>query len=195
MHVDTTQFHGLLISHIFQVLQERDQNKEGEKEWVVKEAMNPRSLQHGGTFRNALSRKIDEVIIPIFSEVIASIDQNYNLDLIDPKGSESPLTQFWLSMFRECGVLQFSYTDMITPREQVPGVGGRKAREDYKCELPFSWVVHEAMDSQLENARSSAGTILITSYMTCRYSAPWVSYVGINRHTCKHIIVIYHFAF
>ena len=164
---DTTQFHGLLIIHIFKVLQERDLTKEGGKEWVIKEAMNPRSLQHGGTFRNALSRKVDEVIIPIFSEIIASIDQNFNLDLIDPKSNNPSLTLFWLSMFRECGSIQFNYADMSAPREQVPGVGGRKAGEDYKCELPFSWLVHEAVDSQWYNAKSSAGKSLYNSNGSC----------------------------
>ncbi len=110
--------------------------------------MDPKSLQHGGTFRNALSRKFDDVITPIFSEIIASIDQNYNLDLIDPNSTSPSLSQFWLSMFRE---FSFNYEDMITPREEVP-TGG-----DYKCELPFSWLVHEAVDSQWDNAVSSAG--------------------------------------
>ena len=142
------------------MLQERDETWDTEKEWVIKEAMNPRSLQHGGTFRNALSRKVDEVIIPIFSEIIASIDQNYNLDLIDPKNDDFPLSQFWLSIFRECGVMQFNYVDMVIPREQVPGVGGRKAGEDYKCELPFSWKIYEAVNSQWDNAKSSAGKII-----------------------------------
>ena len=156
--IDDTQFHGVLINHLFKVLQKRDQTKEGEKEWMITEAMNPRSLQYGGTFRNALSRKVDEVIIPVFGEIIGSIDQNYNLDLIDPDDIDSSLSQFWLSMFRESGVMQYNYADMINPREQVPGVGGRKAGEDYKCEMPFSWLIHEAVDSQLENATSSAGS-------------------------------------
>ncbi len=121
--------------------------------------MDPRSLQHGGTFRNVLSRRVDEVIIPIFSEIIASIDQNYNLDLIGSESVNIPLTQFWLSMFRECGAMQFSYADMIAARELVPGVGGRKSGEDYKCELPFSWLIHEAVDSQWNNALTTSGII------------------------------------
>lgn len=158
---DPNQFNGVLIKHMSEVLQERDLIREDEKEWVVKEAMNPRSLQHGGTFRNALSRKFDEVIIHIFSEIIASIDQNYNLDLVDPKFDDPLLSRFWLSMFRESGVMQFNYADMITPREQVPGVGGRKAKEDYKCHLPFSWLIHEAVDSQWDNAKTSSGNFFI----------------------------------
>ena len=96
------------------------------------------------------------MVIPIFSEIIASIDQNFNLDLIDPKNSNPSRTLFWINMFR---IIQFNYADMLAPREQVPGIGGRKAGEDYKCELPFSWLVHEIIDSQWNNAKSTAGKV------------------------------------
>ena len=146
----------MLVQHIFEVLQEREEVFEGEK-WVIKEAMNARNLQHGGTFRNALSRKVDEVVTPIFAEIIASVDRNYNLDLIDPKNENSPISKFWLSIFSDSSIMQFNYRDMVTPREQVPGVGGRKTGEDFKCELPFSWLIYDAVDSQWDNAKSLAG--------------------------------------
>ena len=155
--IDPTQFHGLLIEHIHKVLHERDQQREDVRDWVINEAMNAKSLQHGGTFRNALSRKVDEVIIPIFSEIIASIDQNYNLNLIDPRNENTPLFKFWLNMFQNQNIMQFNYRDMVTPREQIPGVGGRKAEEDFKCALPFSLLVFEAVDCQWDNARSAGG--------------------------------------
>jgi hypothetical protein len=155
--VDTIQFHWILIEHIFQVLQQRDDVRVDEKQWVVREAMNPKSLQHGGTFRNALSRKVDEVVIPIFSEIISAIDRNYNLNLIDPKKENTPLAQFWLQIFRDAKLMQFNYTDIVTPRDQVPGVGGRKSGEDFVSTLPFSWLIHEAVNSQWDNARSAAG--------------------------------------
>lgn len=147
----------MLIQRIHEVLIEREAVREDDRKWVVNEAMNAKNLQHGGTFCNVLSRKVDEVVIPILAEIIASIDQNYNLDLIDPKSENSALTKFWLSIFCEPRVMQFSYTDLVTPREQVPGVGGRKAGEDFKCELPFSWLIYEAVQSQWDNAKSSAG--------------------------------------
>ena len=128
-----------------------------EKDWVIKEAMDAKSLQHGGTFRNVLSRKVDKVVIPIFSEIIGSIDQNYNLNLIEAKNEESPLSQFWLSMFSESRIMQFDYESMSTPRLQVPGVGARMSGEDFMCQLPFSWIIYESVDSQLDNARSLAG--------------------------------------
>ncbi len=160
----------MLINHISKVLQEQDKDGKGEKKWVIKEAMNPKSLQHGGTFQNALSRKVDQVIIPIFSEIIACIDQNYNLDLIDPKSDNPSLAQFWLSMFRKYSVMQFNYADMSIPREQVPGIGGRKSGEDYKCELPFSWVIYEAVNSQWDSAKGKIATANCSAWLAiqCR---------------------------
>ena len=145
------------MQHIFSVLQQRDHVWEADKQWVLNEAMDPRKLHNGGTFRNVLARKIDDVIIPIFSEIIASMDRNYNLDLINPRGENTPLCQFWLKMFGRPKIMQFSYVEMMTPREKVPGVGGRRSVEDFKCQLPFSWIIKEAVDAQWDNAKSSAG--------------------------------------
>lgn len=166
--IDRTEFCEVLVQHIHKVLQEHDQIREDQKDWVSNEAMNQKSLQQGGTFHNVLSRKIDEVIVPIFSEIIATIDQNHNLALIDPSNEDSPLSQFWLNIFRDSNIMQFNYTDMVTPRRQVPGWGGRKTGKDFRCELPFSWLVYEAIESQWDNAKSSAGKLNIFFVRFCR---------------------------
>ena len=145
------------MQHIFNVLKQRDNVWEADHQWVLNEAMDSRKLQNGGTFRNVLARKIDNVIVPIFSEIIACMDRNYNLDLINPRGENILLCQFWLDMFCRPKIMQFNYEEMITPREKVPGVGGRRSVEDFKCQLPFSWIIKEAVDAQWDNAKSSAG--------------------------------------
>ena len=154
---DTTTFHGILVQHIFSVLEQRDHVWEADRQWVLNEAMDARKLQNGGTFRNVLARKIDDVVVPIFSEIIACMDRNYNLDLINQKRDNVPLCQFWLNMFGRPKIMQFNYVEMMTPREKVPGVGGRRSAEDFKCQLPFSWIIKEAVDAQWDNAKSSAG--------------------------------------
>ena len=156
---DFDQFYGMLVQHIYQVLLERDEVTLADKEWVINEAMNPTNLQHGGTFSNALSRKVDKVVTPIFSGIIAKIDQNFNLDLIDPNDPLAPLSQFWLNMFHDSAIMQFNYTDMVTPQEQYAGVGGRKAMKDFKCELPFSWLVFDAVDCQWHNVNNTGGML------------------------------------
>ena len=141
-------------------MRERDQIREDEKNWVLNEALSSRKLQNGGTFQNVLARKLDDVLVPIFSEIIALVDRNYNLNCLNRKEKNSPLYQFWLAMFRNPAIMQLHYKDMVTTqgrhREQVPGIGGRMVEEDFKCQLPFSWLIKEAVDSQWHSAKSTA---------------------------------------
>ena len=154
---DDSTFHGILVRHIHKLLKERDQVREDERNWILNEALSSRKLQNGGTFQNVLARKLDEVLVPILSEIIALLDRNYNLNHLNTKEKTSPLYQFWLAMFRN---QQLHYEDMVSQgmhRERVPGVGGRMAEEDFKCQLPFSWLVKEAVDSQWHSAKSTSG--------------------------------------
>ena len=158
--LDKSSFLGNLVLHIHEVLKERDQIWDQNEDWALKEAMDPKKLHNGGTFRNVLARKIDDVIIPIFAEIIACIDQNYNLDLIGLNNENSPLSQFWLSMFGNPEVMQFSYKDMTVARRQIPGVGGRRSEDVFQCKLPFSWSIKKTVDAQWDNVKSTAGNVI-----------------------------------
>lgn len=178
------------------MLKERESVWKEEKHWVIREAMDMKSLHHGGTFRNVLSRKVDEVITPIFSEIISSIDRNCNLNLIDPRNEDLPrLSQFWLRIFRDPQLMQFNYTDMVAPREQIPGLGGRKSREDFTCELPFSWLIFEAVNNQWDNLKSSSGIFFNLNFsMFTAISSEWGSYIGTGPRICadhtSYIVII-----
>ena len=110
-----------------------------EKDWVLIEAMSGRKLQSGGTFRNVLARRIDEVITPYFAELIALIDQNCNLDLLDAKNQTAPLSLFWLDMFHLTGerIDFFSVTK-----------GKTDIKKHFSCKLPFSWFLREEVEAQ-----------------------------------------------
>ena len=153
--VDDSTFHGILVRHIHRLLKEREQVREDDTNWVLNEALSIRKLQNGGTFQNVLARKLDGVLVPIFSEIIALVDRNYNLNHLNPKNKNPSLYQFWLAMFRN---QQLHYQEMVAKgvhREKVPGTGGRMA-EDFKCQLPFSWQVKAAVDSLWYSAKSTA---------------------------------------
>ena len=77
------------MRHIHQLLIERDQVRKDEKNWVLNEALSARKLRNGGTFQNVLARKLDDVLVPIFSKIIALVDRNYNLNHLDPKEQSS----------------------------------------------------------------------------------------------------------
>ena len=63
------------------MLKERD-GLLNDREWVLKEALSGKKLQSGGTFQNVLSRRLDEVVLPLFSSVLSFIDHYSNLNLI-----------------------------------------------------------------------------------------------------------------
>ena len=139
--------------HIYRLLQEREAYRPDLSEWVLSEALNARRLEVGGTFRNVLGRKIDEVVIPVFAKIIASIDRNYNLDLTNSEAEDSPLSQFWLAMFHNPKIQQLKYSEMVQG-DKVPELG---VSQDFKCQLPFFWLIKDAVDSQWDNAKTCAG--------------------------------------
>ena len=82
--IDDKTFYGALVKQIKVLLKERDEIM-NDNQWVLNEALNGRHLQSGGTFQNVLTRRLDEVIIPIFAAIITFIDQYSNLNLISTK--------------------------------------------------------------------------------------------------------------
>ena len=82
--IDALTFYGALVKRMKALLKERDELI-SESHWVLTEALNGRNLQSGGTFQNVLSRRLDEVFIPVFAAVIVFIDQYSNLNLVKDK--------------------------------------------------------------------------------------------------------------
>ena len=141
------------MSHIHRILREREAVS-FDSDWVLSEAMNIHNLQTGGTFKNVLSRKLDNVIIPFFAEIIAFTDHNCNLNLLQTVCPPTPLAQFWLKIFSsERAEHALCYNDMATGVQKVA-----MRDEEFECEFPFSWLVKELMDSQWENAQTTGGT-------------------------------------
>lgn len=136
--------------------------------WAFLESMQSKRLRQGGTFRNCLSRKFDEVIVPIFAEILSTIDKNYNLSLIhDTLDQSSVIAKLWLGIFANKQICHFSYNDMVAKdqqqqhnyRSRVPGIGTLLASPDYMGKFPFSWLVKDTIDSQWDNATALAGKI------------------------------------
>ena len=147
---DDSLFYAILVMHIHSVLRQRDQMTNEGTEWVLDEAMNGKKLQSGGTFRNILSRKLDEVITPIFAEVLVHVDRYSNLDLM--RNSVPPhIRQMWLSVFTCPALCSFSHTEMsIQGGDGLVGMGQRKSsRKVFRCQFPFFWLIKETVDSQL----------------------------------------------
>ena len=146
-----------MVEHVFRLLKERDEQF-NDRMWVLGEAMSVKNLQNGGTFRNVLARRVDTVVIPIFAGVIARIDLNYNLDLIGVNSQvTAAVSRLWLEMFKDPSVMQFQFKEMITSSATVLGIGSKISHQEFKCQLPFSWLIKEVFDAHWDNAMDSTG--------------------------------------
>ena len=146
-------FYGVLSKYMYKLLEERQCVFMGEKPWLLN--LDSKKLQSEGAFIDDLAMKCEAAIIPILSGIIACIDRNYNLDLIHQE--ENPITQFWLTIFGNSDIMGFYYKEVVSMKQVTHhGIGGGKAEEDFQCQLPFSWLIKEAIDNQWDGAKSVA---------------------------------------
>ena len=147
------------------------------RNWAFFESIESKKLRQSGTFRNCLSRRFDEIIVPIFAEILSIIDKNYNLNLIHDEPDQSSLiAQLWLGVFANNQICRFSYSDIITKSQQqkqhndrvrVPGIGKLLASPEYKCQFPFSWVIKDVINSQWNDAAALAGKLICIAVLLC----------------------------
>ena len=75
-------FYGALVKHIKNLLEEKEKMNRTFQEWVLNEALSTEKLQSGGTFQNVLTRRLDEVIVPLFADILLFVDHYSNLNLL-----------------------------------------------------------------------------------------------------------------
>ena len=141
-----------------------DKNPEAEG-WAFEEAL--KHSQISGTFRNALSRRLDKILLPILAKIIALIDKNFNLTIIhenrDNTKISSPIAKLWLEIFSEKTLCKISYEDIFTTnnvakaKKWIPGIGATLSDQFYKCQFPFSWICREVINIQKCNSAVLAG--------------------------------------
>ena len=145
------------------------------KQWAFEEAL--KHSQISGTFRNALSRRLDKILLPILAKIIALIDKNFNLTIIhdnrDSKRILSPIAKLWLEIFSERKLCKISYkeifttTDVTEAKKWVPRIGASVSDHFYKCQFPFSWICREVINIQKRDSAVLAGTYTTPSIHNC----------------------------
>ena len=135
------------------------------KEWAFEEAL--KHSQISGTFRNALSRRLDKILLPILAKIIALIDKNFNLTIIhdnrDSKKILSPIARLWLEIFSERKLCRISYEEVFTTNNEtktkkcIPRIGASVSDHFYKCHFPFSWICREVINVQKRDSAVLAG--------------------------------------
>ena len=163
--IDKSSFDCRLVQFVTVVLKEINDKIPDAKNWACKEAL--KHSQISGTFRNALSRRLDKILLPILAKVIALIDKNFNLTIIhehrDSKKISSPIAKLWLEMFSEQTLCKLSYEDVLTDnnvtqtKKWVTGIGASLSDHFYKCTFPFSWICREVINVQKRDSAVLAG--------------------------------------
>ena len=154
------------------------------KEWAFEEAL--KHSQISGTFRNALSRRLDKILLPILAKIIALIDKNFNLTIIHKHRDNikilSPIARLWLEIFSERTLCRISYEDIFTTnnvakaKKWIPGIGATLSDRFYECQFPFSWICREVINVQRSHSAILAG---IKLSCTCIYNTD-------QSHCCEY---------
>lgn len=166
MSTDNSSFYSILVSRILLLLQEREGDMKAlDEEQVCTYATNARALQTRCTLENVLTKRFDDIIIPIFAEILAVIDRYLNLNLLDPKNlpedDKKALEALWLAVFSSTHILKLGWLEMA-PRvgtEETVSSAEIKVHlaHDFQCQFPFFWIFMETIDSLWDEARSELG--------------------------------------
>ena len=101
------------------------------------------------------------VVIPILSEVIAYIDRDGNLELVN--NEQTWTSRFWFSVLQSPSVAVMHYEGFLNPehnviRERVLMTTSGYARHSFQCQFPFSWLIKERVDSIWRDASNISGS-------------------------------------
>ena len=130
------------------------------KMWASNEARSHRSLRHGGTLRNTLVKKIDDVITPFLAYILSFISQYHNLALYK-NHDVNPVSQLWLSIFSDPSAIKFKFSDFAKATNENDAA-------KFECCLPFFWIAKQAIEASITGTNS---LILFYQLHSCFYSA------------------------
>lgn len=161
-------FATILARRIHKLLQEKDE-RAGTKasDWLRLEALSGTGIQENGTFRKALWQRVYSSVIPIFSEVIAYVDRDSNLDLVMEEGTW--LSCLWIALFQNPSMVELHYENFLSLesgiiRERVPVTTSGRERHTFDLQFPFSWLIKERIDAMWKDAASIAGKLFFLSF-------------------------------
>jgi hypothetical protein len=148
--------------------------------WSTSEALESSGLQESGTYRKALWRRIQNAVVPILSELIAYMDRDGNLELLE---TGIPwLTELWIKIFNDEELTQLNYESFFVTdddrqvRSHVPVTSSGRDAHFFQCRFPFSWLLKEKIDSMWTQAKGVAGQIAF-SFLYDYYCSAMVAFV------------------
>ncbi|XP_065826355.1 E3 ubiquitin-protein ligase RNF213-like isoform X3 [Oscarella lobularis] len=155
-------FYVELKRRVIKLLIEREERagEENAREWVKNEALSQNSIQAGGTFRHSLWLKIVNVVTPILAELIAFVDVDSNLLLLQETahGVSHWIGELWLKLFASFQLTPLRYEEFLSPTQQEPRhrvlvKGSGHHDHVFQANFPFSRLIKDEVDGMIEEAR------------------------------------------
>ena len=147
---------------------ERDETMPQSEDWVLRLAFDPVKLENGPSFNRAICREIEGAIRPLFSKMIFFIDQNCNLDLVNPdKRQPSCVRNLWNRIFTTIKISNFGYVQLVEGGYQYLS----PSAWNYKVEFPFHNHVKTIVEQEWERAKVVFGKCCtyVWNYLLCVY--------------------------
>ena len=132
----------MLLKIIYKCLREKESQAIEDKQWLHDEAATGNNIQECGTFRRALSYRIEKEIIPILSLIISQIDVNSNMDLLTEK--EDWKRDIWLEFFSSEEVIRQLSNVQLEPMKR------KKIDGSFVCCFPFSSAIRDKLTSIMQ---------------------------------------------
>ncbi|XP_053389495.1 E3 ubiquitin-protein ligase rnf213-alpha-like [Mercenaria mercenaria] len=147
--------HGLSvqISRLLEDKEKNTSNPQTSDNWLAKKAASQDVIQKTGTLRRACLQVFGSVITPILSGLIAFLDTNQNLNILQ---MEELTWQYilWLTVLKTEDAIPLSYRDMFqdgnskTQREFHVICTGSNGKT-FQSKMPFSWVICQKIEEVL----------------------------------------------
>lgn len=138
------------MHYIHSNLKQREEAGLLKKDWIYQEAISSLNLQSGGAFMHVLLRKLDREATDALAGIIAFIDSNYNLDLLD-KGHDMTVVEFWLNAFKHKAICDLWDASNVVGRFCVC------QKLVFRCSFPFSDTIQETLEAELKPHLSTSG--------------------------------------
>ena len=117
------------------------------QEWVYEEAQNFEHLQESGSFSNALLRRFDKALQPLFVQIIRFIDLYSNLQLLKPDAiseNDKPLSKLWLDIYSSSKLCQDTLYKIVVSQKHETS-----SWNSFNCHFPFSWIIYNHINKRI----------------------------------------------
>ena len=140
MNTGQHDFCGTLNQHIFKTFKVKKNidTQLYKKEWAINEATKYQDLHENGSFRNALSCKVDQKIVTALNIILNAVDKYCNLYLL--QSEVDVISNLWFKIFEDGDLFT---TDITAANKGI-------VFTTFRCQFPFFWLFLNSIENQLK---------------------------------------------